>query len=114
MNGTSRPARRFSSAAARRLRIALSKSPRCRYLHVALGGRAVDRERDLVDARVHQPSHLLLGERQAVGARVEIDVRELRLDVLAHLDRALVQERLAVVEEVDAAERRARPRPRRA
>ena len=35
-------------------------------------------------------------------------MRKLRLDVLAHLDGALVEERLAVVEEVDAAERGAR------
>ena len=79
-------------------------------LHVAVRRRAVDRERHLVDARVHEPARLRLGERQAVGAGVEIDVREVRLDVLAHLDRALVQERLAVVEEVDADERRRRLR----
>ena len=35
-------------------------------------------------------------------------MREPALDVFAHLDGALVEERLAVVEEVDAAERRAR------
>ena len=35
-------------------------------------------------------------------------MRELRLDVFAHLDGALVQERLAVIEEVDAPERRPR------
>ena len=80
-------------------------------LRVAVLRRAVDREGHLVDAGVHQPPRLLLGERQAVGAGVEVDVREVRLDVLAHLDGALVQERLAVVEEVDP--RRATARPRR-
>ena len=80
--------------------------PALAVLDVALLGRAVDRERHLVDAGVHEAPRLRLGERQAVGARVEVDVREMRLDVLAHLDGALVEERLAVVEEVDAAERR--------
>ena len=75
--------------------------------HVGLLRGAVDREGHLVDARVDQPPRFFLVEGQAVGAGVEVDVRELRLDVLAHLDGALVQERLAVVEEVDPAERRA-------
>ena len=75
---------------------------------VRLLRRAVDRERHLVDARVHEAPRRLLLERQAVGAGVEVDVRELRLHVLAHLDGPLVQERLAVIEEVDAPERRPR------
>src|SRR4051812_16644851 len=47
-------------------------------------------------------------ERQPVGARIEIHLREARLDVLAHFDRALMEEGLAVIKEVDADE----PRPR--
>ena len=70
-------------------------------LDVRLRRRAVDRERHLVDARVHEAPRLGFGQRQAVGAGVEVDVRKARLDVLAHLDRALVQKRFAVVEEVD-------------
>src|SRR5215213_11329269 len=50
-------------------------------------------------------SGAFLRERQPVGARVEIDVRELRLDVLAHLHGALVEEGLSVIEEVDPPER---------
>src|SRR4029453_11222432 len=42
-------------------------------LDVALGSRAVDRERHLVYPRANQPPHLLLAEGEAVGARVEID-----------------------------------------
>jgi hypothetical protein len=61
-----------------------------------------------VTSSMPEAPRLLLGERQAVGARVEVDVREPRLDVLAHLDGPLVQEGLAVVEEVHAAQRRAR------
>ena len=80
--------------------------PALAVLDVAVLGRAVDREGHLVDARVDQPPRLGFGERQAVGARVEVDVRKMGLDVLAHLDGALVEERLAVVEEVDPAERR--------
>jgi hypothetical protein len=55
---------------------------------------------------VHEPAYALFGECQAVGAGVEVNVREPRLDVLAHLDRSLVQERFAVIEEVHARERR--------
>ena len=106
MNGRSLPVVRFSSTAKRRFRIAFSKSPRRRHFDVALRGRAVDRERHLVDARTYQPPDLLLAEGEAVRARVEIDVRKLVLDVLAHLHGALVQEGLAVVEEVDADQRR--------
>ena len=73
---------------------------------VAFGKGAVDREGDLVDAGVDQPPGPRFGQRQSVGARVEIDLREALLDVLAHLDGPLVQERLAVVEEVDASEAR--------
>ena len=102
--------RRFSSAIARRLREGDVEFPPLPVLLVARLRRAVDGEGDLVDAGVHEAAGLLLAKRQAVGARVEIDVREVRLDVLAHLDRALVQERFAVVEEVDASERRARLR----
>ena len=72
---------------------------------VALGRRAVDRERHLVYAGVHEAARLLLVEREAVRARVQIILRELRLDVLAHFDRALVEERLAVIEEVDPRQR---------
>src|SRR5438093_5308840 len=57
---------------------------------------------------MHEPARLYLGQGKAVRAGVEIDVREVRLDVLAHLDGALVKERLAVVEEIDAHERRTR------
>ena len=55
-----------------------------------------------------EPSCLRLGEREPVGARVQVDVREAGLDVLAHFDGTLVQKRFSVVEEVDAGERRAR------
>src|SRR5262249_33619219 len=51
---------------------------------------------------------LLFREGESVGARIEIHVREVRLDVCAHLDGALVEERLAVVEEIDPDERRPR------
>ena len=73
--------------------------------HVAFRRRAIDRKRHLIDARVHQPARLLFGQRQAVGAGVQVNSRKPRLDVFAHLDRALVQERLAVVEKVDSHER---------
>ncbi len=73
---------------------------------VALGERAVDREGDLVDAGVNQPDGLRLTQGQSVGARVEIGPREPLLDVLAHLHGTFVQERLAVVEEVDPREAR--------
>ena len=66
---------------------------------------AVDGKGHLVDAGVDQAPGLLLGERKAVGARIDVDVRKAGLDVLAHLHGALVQERLAVVEEVDPLER---------
>src|SRR5207247_11482568 len=69
--------------------------------------RAVDRERHLVYPGMYQPPRLLVGERKPVRARVQVHLREMRLDVLAHLDGALVEERLAVVDEVDAHQRRA-------
>ena len=46
-------------------------------LHVGVLRRAVEREGDFVDARVDQAPRLLFGQGQAVGAGVEIDVREL-------------------------------------
>src|SRR5262245_31557102 len=55
---------------------------------------------------MNEPPRLLLGKGQTVRARIEIDVRKIRLDVLTHLDRTLMQEGFAVVEEIDAAERR--------
>ena len=104
--GTSRPLRAFSSAIARRLAIAHVELAALPIARVGILRRAVDRERDLVDARMHQAPRLLFVQREPVRARVEVDVRKLRLDVLAHLDRALVEERFAVVEEVDAYQRR--------
>ncbi len=53
-----------------------------------------------------QPPGRRVVERQAVRARVEVDVREAGFDVLAHLDGALVQKRLAVIEKVDSDQRR--------
>ena len=47
----------------------------------------------------------LYTQRQAVGARVQVHLRKPLLDVLAHLDRPLVQEGFAIVEEVDPRER---------
>ena len=105
MNGTSRPRLALLVDHRGEVRDRLLEVAALAVLHVALRRRAVDREGHLVDARVHEASRPLLGEGEAVGARVQVDVRELRLDVLAHLDGALVQERLAVVEEVDAPER---------
>src|SRR6266487_5033062 len=86
----------------------LVEVPALPVLRVALGRGAVDREGHLVDPRVDEPPDLFLREGEAVRARVEIDVRKARLDVLAHLDGALVQESFAVVEEIDPAERRPR------
>ena len=80
---------------------ATSSRPRWRYFAVALLARPIDREGHFVDAGPCEPPRLLLGKREAVRARVEVDVRIPALDVLAHLDRALVQEGFAVVEEVD-------------
>jgi len=70
-------------------------------LDVAFLGRTVDGERHLVDAGVDEAARLVFVQREPVGARVDVDVREMRLDVLAHLDRALVEKRFAVVEEID-------------
>src|SRR5262249_31761226 len=75
-------------------------------LLVRLLAGAIDRERDLVDPRSREPPRTLGRKRDAVRAGVEKDVRELRLDVLAHLLGALVEKCFAVVEEVDAHERR--------
>ena len=55
---------------------------------------------------MHEPARLLFRKRAAVRARVDVDVGKARLDVLAHLDRALVQKCFAVIEEVDAVQRR--------
>src|SRR4029077_18582647 len=73
---------------------------------VAPGGGAVDRKSDFVDPRVRETPRLLFAEGETVRAGVEVDVREVRLDVFAHLDGALVEEGFAVVEEVDARQRR--------
>ena len=54
---------------------------------------------------MHQTARLCFVEGEPVRARIDIDVRKARLDVLAHLDGALVQKRLAVVEEVDPLQR---------
>ena len=56
---------------------------------------------------MHEPARLRVGQRKTVRARIEVDLREARLDVLTHLHRALVQERFAVVEEINSHERRA-------
>jgi hypothetical protein len=56
---------------------------------------------------VHEPARLRFIQGKAVRAGIEVDLRKLGLDVLAHLDGALVQERLAVVEEIDADQRSA-------
>ena len=105
--GTSRPARAFSSAMARSVaRWPRRSRPRRRYCDVGVLRRAVDGERHLVDAASGPAGAPGSVKREAVRARVEVDVREVRLDVLAHLHGALVQEGLAVVEEVDADQRR--------
>src|SRR5262249_48811524 len=46
----------------------------------------------------------LLGKGETVRARIEIDVRKIRLDVLAHLNRTLMEESFAVIEKIDATE----------
>ncbi len=75
---------------------------------IGLRRRAVDRERHFIDPRVDETPRLRVTQRKTVGARVEIDVGKLRLDVFTHLDGAPVKERFAVIEEVDSHERRAR------
>ncbi len=68
---------------------------------------AIHREGHFVDARPRQSSRRFLVEGAAIGGGVQVDVRVLALHQLAHLDGPLVQERLAVVEEVDAFQGRA-------
>jgi hypothetical protein len=82
----------------------ISSQLRCQLTCSGLRRRA---KGDFVDARVHQFPRLLLRERQAVRARVHVDVREMRLDVGAHFDGAFVKEGLTVVEEVDPPKGRA-------
>ena len=77
MNGTSRPCLRFSSAIGAQVGNRLVEIAALAVLHVGLLRRAVDRERHLVDAGMDEAPGPVLGERQAVRARVEIDVREL-------------------------------------
>ena len=68
---------------------------------------------DLAPARVgdqlagcsRREADLAVREREPIGARVQVDVLEARLDVLAHLHRALVEKCLAVIEKVDSDER---------
>ena len=68
--------------------------------------RAVDGERDFVEPGSDDPFHLGFVEKQAVRADVEVDARVAGLEVFDHLDRLRVNERVAVVEEIEPDETR--------
>ena len=61
----------------------------------------VDREGDLVEPRVDDPSDFLFGQQQPVGAGIEIYGGELPLEVLDHLHRLGMDEGIPVIEKIE-------------
>src|SRR5258708_29459431 len=70
----------------------LREIPPLAVLRVALGGGAVDPERDPGHARTRQAPRAILGERQPASAGVSECVRGARLELLDHVPRRLLQE----------------------